>query len=73
MRYYPDHPADRRKWSDRIFFRDEDGVAKPISTFFNGNEPAIVKQFSSLIRLVDIRSVRTVLRSALLDGEEASF
>lgn len=73
MRYYPDHPADRRKWSDRIFFRDEDGVAKPISTFFNGNEPAIVKQFSSLIRLVDIRSVRTVLRSALVDGEEASF
>jgi len=73
MRYYPDHPADRRKWSDRIFFRDEDGVAKPVSTFFNGNEPAIVKQFSSLIRLVDSRSVRTVLRTALVDGEEASF
>ena len=73
MREYPDHPADRRKWSDRIFFCDEDGIAKPVSTFFNGNEPAIVKQFSSLIRLVDSRSVRTVLRTALVDSEEASF
>ena len=73
MREYPDHPADRRRWSDRIFFRDEDGIAKPVATFFNGNEPAIVKQFSTLIRLVDSRSVRTVLRNALVDSEEASF
>jgi len=73
MREYPDHPADRRKWSDRIFFRDENEEPKPVSTFFHGNEPAIVKQFSSLIRLVDIRTVRTVLRTALVDGEEASF
>lgn len=73
MRYYPDHPADRRKWSDRVFFRDESGAAKTIQSFFNGNEPAIVKQFSSLIRLVDKRTVRVVLRNALIDGEEASF
>jgi hypothetical protein len=73
MRDHPDNPIDRRKWSDRIFFRDEDDVPKPMTTFFNGNEPAIVKQFSSLIRLVDIRGVRSVLRSALVDGEEASF
>lgn len=72
MRYYPDHP-DRRKWSNRIFFRDEDGTAKAVSTFFNGNQPAIVKQFSSLIRLVDSSSVRKVLRTALVGGEEASF
>ena len=73
MREYPDHPADRRKWSDRVFFRDDDGVARPVSTFINGNEPAIVKQFSSLIRLVDSGSVGTVLRTALVDSEEASF
>ena len=73
MREYPDHPADRRNWSDRVFFRDDDGVPQPVSKFFNGNEPAIVKQFSSIIRLVNSRSVRTVLRSALVDGEEAGF
>lgn len=73
MRDHPGNPEDRRKWSGRVFFRGEDGVAKPVSSFFHGNEPAIVKQFSSLIRLVDIRSVRSVLRSALVDGEEASF
>jgi hypothetical protein len=70
MREYPDHPAGMRQWSDRVFFRDEQGVAQPVRKFFQGDEPRIVKQFSSAIRLVGSRGVRTVLRQALFYGEE---
>jgi hypothetical protein len=38
--YYPDFPADRRHWSQRVFFDAEDGQgALPLSTHWNGRGP----------------------------------
>jgi hypothetical protein len=71
MRDYPDHPKERQHWSDRVFYRSDSGTAIPVSHYFTGKEPAVVKQFSRLIRLVESRRVQGVLRFALNDGEQA--
>jgi hypothetical protein len=71
MRDYPEHPKERRRWADRVFYRDDRGVPVPVSHYLTGKEPPVVKQFSRLIRLVESRRVRGVLRFALHDGEQA--
>lgn len=71
MRTYPENPKGRQNWSDRVFFRDDDGVARPVSMYWSGNEPAIVKRFSSAIRLVESPHIRAMLRRALAEREPA--
>jgi hypothetical protein len=71
MRDYPDHPKERQHWADRVFYRADSGAAIPVSHFMTGKEPAVVKHFSRLIRLVESRRVQGVLRLALNDGEQA--
>lgn len=65
LRTYEDFDLDRRRWSDRIFFDDEDGTVRRISDVWKGNGPDLIGQFVSLMRLVEFRQVRAVLRLAL--------
>ena len=71
MRDYPDHPQERQRWADRVFYRNDAGASIPVSHFMTGNEPSIVKQFSQIIRLVESRRMQGVLKFALNDGERA--
>ncbi len=41
LRTYPEYPG-RERWSDRIFYRGEDGVARTIAQICNGCEPRVV-------------------------------
>lgn len=71
VRDYPDLPLARRRWNDRVFYRDDDGVVKPLSAHWQGNEPWPVKCFLGGLRALTSRPVRAALRFALPDPREA--
>jgi len=70
VREYPDLPEGRRRWSDRVFYRDDDGVVKPLAAFWQGNEPWPVKCFLGGLRALRSRQMRAALRAALNDPQE---
>ncbi len=65
LRTYNNFSADRRRWSDRIFFQQEDATICRVSDVWNGNGPGIVGQFVFAVRLLESRHVRAVLKLAL--------
>ena len=65
VRDYPDPPLARRRWNDRVFYRDDDGVVKPLSAHWQGNEPWPVKCFLGGLRALTSLLVRAALRFAL--------
>ena len=72
VRDYTDLPEGRRRWTDRVFFRDDEDVVKPLSALWEGDGPAIVKLFMSGVRLLQSTRVKNALRAALADEQEVS-
>jgi hypothetical protein len=70
VRDYSDLPAGRRRWSDRVFYRQDDGIVKPLSAFWQGNEPWLVKWFVHGLRAATSPQLRSALRFALADAQE---
>lgn len=71
VRNYADLPVGRRRWSDRVFYRQHDGMVKPLSAYWQGDEPWPVKCFLAGLHAVRSRRVRAALRFALADPQEA--
>lgn len=65
MRTYDNFAVERQKWSDRIYYRCEDGTVRRLSDVWTGNGPGVIGQFVSCMRLVESPRVRAVLRFAL--------
>ncbi|MCX6613845.1 MAG: hypothetical protein NTW74_23740 [Acidobacteria bacterium] len=65
LRTYNNFSADRRRWSDRVFYHCEDETIRRVSDVWTGNGPDIVGQFISAMRLLESRHVRAVLKLAL--------
>ncbi|MGD1069379.1 MAG: hypothetical protein ABSB15_04500 [Bryobacteraceae bacterium] len=66
----PQHALGWVRWSDRVFYRTDEGIDKSLSEFFNGKYPAVVNRFVGLMRLVKHRRVRSALRVALNEDRE---
>jgi hypothetical protein len=66
----PNHARGWVKWSDRVFYRTDEGFDKSLSEFFNGRFPAVVNRFVSLMSLVRHRQVKSMLRLALNEKSE---
>ena len=64
-----DQPGSR--WSDRIFWRNQDGVIYRLSDVMEEPAPGVIGQFVKLIRFADCRNVQFTLRWALADRSEA--
>jgi hypothetical protein len=62
VRHYPEFPEGRRRWTDRVFFQNDDGLVKPLSTIWPPNDPRIVQLFMAMTRLVESRSFVGALR-----------
>jgi hypothetical protein len=68
VREYPENLPGRRSWAERVFFRDNAGAPPvPLSSIWNDGGPKIVRQFIAAMRLLESRSVRSLLRVALDD------
>ncbi|HYP14682.1 MAG TPA: hypothetical protein VEQ63_12215 [Bryobacteraceae bacterium] len=70
IRDYTDWPADRRRWTDRVFYQGWDGTVKRLSSLWKGDGPAIVRAFICSVRLLESRQVRTALRMALAEERQ---
>jgi len=73
VRDYSEFPAGRRRWNDRVFYQQDDGVVRPLSAIWQGDEPWPVKWFLNGLRTIKSRQVRSALRLALADPQEAGL
>jgi hypothetical protein len=69
LRPYPEYRG-RERWTDRVFYRNQDGIALPLSTIWNARVPWVVRPFTGLIQLCAMRSVRPALRLLLSNRAE---
>jgi len=69
LRDYPEH-RNRVRWSDRVFYRQQDGLDLPVSAFWKKGDPDVVRCFKAAIELLQRPSVRSVLRLALSERQE---
>jgi hypothetical protein len=59
---YPGNPDGQRRWTDRVFFRLEEGLVRPLSYYWQRTVPMWVKSVMWVIQLIRLRS-GTQLRS----------
>jgi hypothetical protein len=70
LRPYPEYP-DRERWTDRIFYRGDDGAARPLSQVWAGKIPLMVRPVTGAIRLFAQPTLRVALRHLLSQDEAA--
>src|SRR5215469_635116 len=66
----PNHGLGWIRWSDRVFYRTDEGIVKSMTEFWGSRAPGVVSQFVALMRLVKHRRVRSALRLALGEVSE---
>jgi hypothetical protein len=65
LRDCPSHPLGRRLWSERIFVICEDGLERPLSSFWGESTPVWVKRARWIMRVLASHCLRPALRYAL--------
>ena len=70
LRDYPDHGFGWVRWSDRVFYRTEDGRVSSLTQIWGDRPPASVGCFLRLMGLVGSRPGKSALRIALQESEE---
>jgi hypothetical protein len=59
-----DDPSNaRRTCFDRIYYPGEDGLARPISSFWHSGPPRIIRAFLGVVKAAQSRAFRPVLRA----------
>jgi hypothetical protein len=66
LRLYPEYRG-RERWTDRVFYRREDGVALPLSSVWKDRVPWMVRPLTGMLQLCAHHGVRPALR-LLLSG-----
>jgi hypothetical protein len=61
LRTYPEYPG-RERWSDRIFYRDDDGVVRTVAQICNGRAPRLVSTAVAAVQFVAGAGLRPALR-----------
>lgn len=70
LRTYPEYPG-RERWTDRTFYRGEDGVARPLSQVWQHGAPWMVHGAAGALELVATTRIRQAVRLLLVRREEA--
>ena len=69
LRPYPEYPG-RERWTDRIFYRGEDGVARPLSEIWSHGAPWTLNGVASLLQVLADRRLRGAMRRLLMQHHE---
>lgn len=64
LRPYPEYRG-RERWTDRVFYRGEDGIATPLTALWKDHIPWVVRPVTCLLQLCARRSMRPALRLLL--------
>ena len=67
------HSMGWKCWSDRVFYRCEDGEVRSISQLWGKSAPSVVNWCIGLIRLAENRRMRGALRIALAGKQESAI
>ena len=67
IRHYPEYPEGSRRWDDRIFHRDENGIERPISSLWKA-PPAYVEQILASVRLLENATVQRAMERVFRRG-----
>jgi len=70
LRDHPDHSRGWVRWSDRVFYRRDDGTVISLSALW-GRQPGAVTSFVGLMGLLGGQTMRPALRWALAERETA--
>ncbi len=66
----PEHSLGWVRWSDRVFYRTDEGAVKSLAQLWGGNFPSVVNRFVGLMSLARHRHVKSALRLALAPRQE---
>jgi len=67
------HGRGWRRWSDRVFYRCDDGVVRPLTTLFANGVPRAVEFFVSAVHAIRRYSMRQTLRLAFPRRQELAL
>jgi hypothetical protein len=70
LRRYPEYPG-RELWTDRIFYRGDDGFVRPLSQIWGDRVPPILRPATGLVQLLACSQIRQALRLLLSRRAEA--
>ena len=69
LRPYPEYRG-RERWTDRVFYRGEDGIAQPLSAVWKNRIPWIVRPVTGMLQLCALPGMRQALRLLLSNRAE---
>jgi hypothetical protein len=69
LRPYPEYRG-RERWTDRVFYRDADGVAEPLSKVWRNTIPWMVRPVTGMLQLCAMPGMRQALRFLLSSRAE---
>jgi hypothetical protein len=70
LRRYPEYPG-RVRWIDRVFYRGEDGTARPLSLIWKDRAPWMVTGAASIVEFVATTRLRSAIRLLLMNQGES--
>jgi hypothetical protein len=71
IRHYPDFPQGSRRWDERVYHPDANGVIRPLSEMWpSGSAPRVVNMGLGLVQLLGSGLVSSGLRLAWSDSRE---
>ena len=69
LRPYPEYPG-RERWTDRIFYRGEDDVSRPLSEIWSQGAPWTLNSVTGLLQFLANRRLRGAMRLLLMERGE---
>jgi hypothetical protein len=69
LRAYPEYPG-RERWTDRIFYRGKDGVARKLAQIWQGREPRLLAGAANAVQFLAGTHLRPALRVFLSERGE---
>jgi hypothetical protein len=69
LRPYPEYPG-RERWTDRIFYRGEDEVTRPLSILWRNRAPWMLNGAAAAVQLLATTKLRLAVRLLLADRGE---
>jgi hypothetical protein len=69
LRTYPEYPG-RERWSDRIFYRDNDGWVRSLTEICGGRAPLLPAALAAAVQLIADSRWRPAWRMLLPNREE---
>ena len=73
MAYREDHGRGWKRWSDRVFYRCEDGVVRSLTTLFGEKAPALVRLVAVAVGISRHRGLRRSCRLAFPRRQEVAL